>query len=310
MLTNDLIQKIKNNLFYRSRDIIGDYHDFSWDRYSNQLYIRDTEQNIRTWRLNSSQAVCVDIWGCVMLSQYKDTLINKIFRTNKKDWKIKFEYKDEQLLHEFRSTSIDVLLISDDLIILIENKFLESSEVYCYYFNKDDPECNGNYEVEPNGKYKKNYKQGKYGCAFNGLNIKCGITWEHTKYWDYIPCIYNVNPNQIYQPCPFFDQYQMMRNLCFGAAIEDRCRYGVINCLAYIDSEKCEISNKINNGNYINKLTNLMIDKSRLIFLPHSLIIAIAKSIVNQDINELNVWSDLGNWINEKITRAPSVAHG
>ena len=70
-ISNNKIERIKKNLFYRSVDAIPDYKNFKWHRYNNEP---DSD------KIKSSQALCIDFWGCLLLSNYKDNLINYLLQ--------------------------------------------------------------------------------------------------------------------------------------------------------------------------------------------------------------------------------------
>ena len=110
------IESIKENLFFRSQKAIPDYYSFDWHNFKG---------NIDTNKINSSQAIAIDFWGCLKLSQYKDQIINRLFSKNCDAWDIKFEYKNKNILSEKRPTQIDVKIESESFAIIIESKFTE-----------------------------------------------------------------------------------------------------------------------------------------------------------------------------------------
>jgi hypothetical protein len=248
--------------------MIIDYQIFPWDK--------DKFGNIRTMYPNSSQAIVLDIWGCISLSKYKDDIINIIFIPDnpQKDWQIRFEWREEyNFLHEFVRTCIDIIIYSGNLLFVIESKFSENHIDKCSWTegkerNGYKPECNGNYEIEIASFRKGN----SYKCACDGVNHGTGGTWGNIKYWEYIPKLYLLpyDINGDIKPCPFLYQYQIMRNLCIGKVFEEKYDYVVKNYLIFINSEKCNVSNKILNENYIEEVTKYLIDKNRLTFINYN----------------------------------------
>jgi len=163
-------------------------------------------------------------------------------------------------------------------------------------------ECNGNYEVENNFR-----KMNIYKCACEGVRQpnKFNI-WNNTRYWYYIQQIYSLpyDENKNIQPCPFLYQYQIMRNLCLGKAIEQSPHYTfkkVKNYLIYINSPKCYIHNKVNNENYFLELSKYLVEKDRFSCINYSNIIETAKLVIQKDLKELNIFFELEKWINEKV---------
>jgi len=298
MSVNEIfIENIKRNIFFRAQDIIKNYSTFLWHDYASEQ--------------NSSQVIAIDIWGCIVLSPYKDEIINSIFNECEENWEIEFEFRDrDNILNEGYNpknlydarTSIDVVLYCRDKVKFIESKFSENYFDICYYSKNY---CNGNYEIE---EYFKNQKKsGIYKCPFEGKKIR---------YWDFIPQIYNLpyDSNGNLMPCPFKFQYQIMRNLCLGKAIEKTSNKKISNYLMYINSPKCKMYDRINNQNYGDKLSKYLINKTRLSISHYNGIlnneigvINKAKNVVQNDSNELKIFDDLEKWINRKIDELPNL---
>src|SRR6056297_2754035 len=112
-INTTIINNIKNNIFYRSQAAIEDYHNFDW--HKNKIGIPDTD------KINSSQALTIDFWGCLRNSPEKDKIINYLFNRDEYDWDIKFEYTEKELLNEPKPTQRDVLLVSTKNAIVIES---------------------------------------------------------------------------------------------------------------------------------------------------------------------------------------------
>jgi hypothetical protein len=299
-IDEDLLSKIVENIFCRSRNAIYKMPFDGWHR-------DDGTKEIDTHKPNSSQAIVLDVWGCIMESQYKDLIINILFDLDEKDWKIDFEYVDEDNVTHLNETyyfdktknelidartRIDVLLTSANIIILTESKFIESNDDNCSQCYKN---CSGNYMVEPCF-----YQKRTASCAFSGKTLYRKP--NPIKYWDYIPLIYSLDKGKNYKPCPFYDQYQIMRNMCLGKALEKKTRKETVNHFVYIDSPKCYIAQKIQCKNYKQKITKDLIDKDRLIFHSYQEIINDIKNKIKAiNKNEYKVWVELEEWINHKI---------
>lgn len=275
------IKSIKKNLFYRSINSIDDYFNFDWHNYNG---------NIDTDKINSSQALAIDFWGCLKLSPYKNQLINIFFDKNNDDWEIKYEYVDKSILSEKRPTQIDVIVESETCAIIIESKFTEQDGGGCSQTNKTKQgfyQCNGKYEEQIN--------------PINNIKSKCALTGKGIKYWDYIDILTDFRKGKSYNPCPFNGgEYQWMRNICFAEAYAN-IKHKKNECfLVYYKSEKCSISKKVDNKIYLGKLKGKI--KNPKSFLPISYNQLLEKAILylDCDIGERQVWVDLQKWIKDK----------
>ena len=301
MLTEDEIDTIKSNIFHRSIDAIPNYQSFLWHT--------TTYKEITANLPKSSQAVVIDIWGCIALSPYRDKIINTLFNVDRENWEIIFEFRDKyNILHEYGKTSIDVALFSSDIGIFIESKFTETINDGCYYWR--ECKCNGDYCED-----QTLLRKGKFKCTFNAQWFKGdSLSKDYIKYWDYIPKIYNLPYDEKgdIKPCPFKNQYQIMRNLCLSKAIELSPLYEkikhTINYLAYFNSIKFDLYNKVLNNNYSEEIKKYLFDENSINFMHYNGllnkkygIIDLAKKVVENNINELNVFNELEIWINNKI---------
>lgn len=275
------IKSIKKNLFYRSINSINDYFNFDWHNYKG---------NIDTDKINSSQALAIDFWGCLKLSPYKNQLINMFFDKNGTNWELIYEYIDKSLLSEKRPTQIDIILESEKCAVIIESKFTEQDGGGCSQINKTKKgfyQCNGNYEHQTNPK--------------NNIKSKCSLIGKGIKYWDYIDILTNFKKDKTYNPCPFIGgEYQWMRNICFAEAYA-KTKHKKSDCfLVYYKSKKCSISEKVNDKTYLGKLKGKI--KNPNSFLPISYNELLEKAILylDFDTDEKQIWVDLQKWMNKK----------
>ena len=273
-ITHDKIASIKGNLFYRSRDIVSNYDEFPWHVYHN---------NVDTDKVQSSQALAIDFWGCLNSSEFKNELINNFFGKSANDWVIELEYTDSALLNEPTSTQIDVLLKSSECVIFIESKFTEQGGK-CSQPNK---KCNGNYQLQTNPE--------------NGIESKCSLTGKKIKYWDYIDKVTLFKKDDEYLPCPFKGiEYQWMRNICFAKAYSEH-NHGIQAeaYLFYYSSSKCHISKKVLDGEYLGKLKDKLITNFKAISYNDYLSFCI-DYLKHKDNEEIKVWLGLKEWLIEK----------
>jgi hypothetical protein len=269
--------KIKDNIFYRSINSIKDYNTFNWHKDSDKI--------------NSSQALAIDFWGCLKLSPYKDQLINLIFSKNGTGWDIEFEYVNKAILSETKaSTQIDILIKNNNYVIVIESKFTEKDGGGCSQINKTKEglyQCNGNYEDQINPK--------------NKIKSKCALTGKGINYWNFIDELTSFSKNNTYSPCPFKNgEYQWMRNICFAEAFAKRENLKAESYLVFLKSNKCSISQKVDNNTFLGKLEGNI--KSKLSFIPMSYNELVTKCILflEFDSNEKRIWIDLEKWILNK----------
>lgn len=277
-LTNAKINSIKKNLFHRSLDIIEDFHTFSWHQYKGNI---DTDQ------INSSQAIAIDFWGCIHSSPYKNELINELFGTEAEEWNIELEYTDCALLNEPTSTQIDVFLQSPQKVIFVESKFTEKGGPCTQPLKQ----CNGNYEIQTNQK--------------SGVRSKCALTGKKIRYWDFIEQVTDYKKDYDYTPCPFKGkEYQWMRTICFAKAYSDsHNKIPYAPYLFYYDSPKCPISGLVGKGNYLGTLEGHLKSPE---FEAKSYNDCIEKCIdflKSRDLDEMNVWEGLKQWISDKEAR-------
>ena len=276
------IESIKKNLFYRSINSIDDYYNFDWHNYKGEI---DTD------KINSSQALVIDFWGCIKLSPYKNQLINLFFNKNDDNWEIIFEYKNKSLLSEKRPTQIDLIVESEACAIIIESKFTEQDGGGCSQTNKTKQgfyQCNGKYEEQIN--------------PINNIKSKCALTGKGIKYWDYIDALTDFEKDKDYNPCPFKGgEYQWMRNICFAKAY---AKHKISECyLVYYKSEKCPISKNVNNGTYLGKLKGKIKDKKSFQPISYNELLGKAISYLDFDDVEKQIWVDLQKWIKNKEIR-------
>ena len=278
MINETKIQSIKDNIFPHSINAVSDYYTFDWHIGKNK--------EIDTDKIQSSQAVVIDVFGLLKQSPNKNLLINTLFNKSGEDWNIEFEYIDKKLLNEKKSTQIDIILSSSESIILIESKFTEDDSGECSQHPK---QCNGNYEEQTNPK--------------NNQQNKCALTAKNIKYWEYIPKIYKLNSNENYCPCPFKkNQYQIMRNLCFGIALSEKKNIDVDNYFIYYEHEVCPIYRKIIEENYFETQAKYLLDKKSIKTLSYNQILKKTIEILNEkNHDECIKWIELEKWLINKV---------
>jgi len=273
MTPAEKIDTIKKNLFYRSVDAIEDYHKFDW--HSDAA------------KLNSSQALTIDFWGCLKQSKFKNQLINILFNKNEQNWEIEFEYVDKKLLSEKKSTQIDILIKGVNTALILESKFTEKDGGGCSQVNRlknNNLQCNGNYELQINPN--------------NNIQSRCALTGKGIKYWKYIERTTHFIIDNDYSPCPFKKgEYQWMRNISFASAYSIEYKIKVETYLVYLDSAKCSISKKVSKGTYLGELKGKIKDSYSFMPISYNSLISRCIKYLEREENERKIWMDLEQWI-------------
>lgn len=253
-----------------------------------------SESNIKlrkdAYKINSSQALAIDFWGCIKLSPYKDRLINEIFNKKADGWDIKFEFKSKTNLNEKTPSQIDILIEIPDYAIIIESKFTEKSGGGCSLAKKNNNgilQCNGNYSSQTN--------------PLNNIVSSCPLSGKGIKYWDYISKLTKYDKDVDYSPCPFIKgEYQWMRNICFAEAYAEIANKHTESFLAYFQSPKCKISNDVDNNIYLGKLSDQLINPKAFSPISYNSLLDICLKCVEDDINEKLIWLELKKWMYNK----------
>src|SRR5690606_3679364 len=109
---------------------------------------------------------------------------------------------------EKKSTQIDILMKSKNIVLFIESKFTEKDGGGCSQIRNTVNgiyQCNGKYEEQINPK--------------NNIKSKCALSGKGINYWNFIDELTNYSKEKDYNPCPFKKgEYQWMRNICFAEA--------------------------------------------------------------------------------------------
>jgi len=280
-ISEEKLNRIKENIFPHSIDAI-DIETFDWHK--------NNYDDIQAYKPNSSQAVAIDVFGLLKLSKYKDRLINLYFNKSGEDWKIEFEWSDHELLNENPKfpTKIDVKIHNAENILLLECKFMEPD--FGSGCSKTKPK---NGDVECNGSYTPK----KFTL------IKCALTEiNKTKYWDYIPKIFEYEKEKDYETCPCrTNQYQLIRNLCIGKALSEKPpKKKIENYLIYYNSETCPLSKKIKEKTF---LENLKDEKSLKDISYNDLLTGFMNILKLNGQEEYYKWEELEKWLENKIKK-------
>lgn len=288
-LDRETESKIRDNIFYRSQGFLENYNNFDWHKFKGKA---------DSYKPQSSQALGIDVFGCLKLSPLRNELINSFFEIPGESWEIKFEFPGKNILNEPTPTQIDVVIKNNNTVYFVECKFTEAGGS-CSQTNKNKtagnlPQCNGNYELQTNPH-----------PDYNSVE-RCALTGKGIKYWDYIEKIFNYDASKDYQPCPFKgEEYQWMRNLCFAKAYSEQKHVESNFVVFYFDSDISKFAEKMKDNKHFGKISENQKDvlKGDLPpcykyrdFVNHCIYYCQSK---NHD-DERRVWEDLLKWLNKK----------
>lgn len=273
-------EKLLNNIFPASIAAIENIEEFPWHQ--------DRNRNIDSYKVQSSQALMIDVFGYLSICRNKDKIINTVFNVEDEEWKIIFEYVDEKLLNEPTSTQIDVMLQGKNTYILIECKFTENDGGRCSQpINKK--QCNGKYEIQTN--------------PLNNIQNKCALTGKGINYWKYIDLIYDYSSKESYSACPFKGgHYQWMRNLCFAYSLKEKTGKDVKSYICFDDANFCPMKKKFDK-NYLSEINQHVKQEYQFNIVTYQKII---ESAINISLDN-NVWKELKKWVVNKEIKTLSI---
>jgi hypothetical protein len=284
-----MFERIKDNLFPTARAAIENWEAFPWHR--------DRHGNIQTWKIGSSQALAIDVFGTIKISGERDRVLGGLAEEcglpADGPWALKLEWTDpDNLLCEPRPTQVDAIAFGQCAILVFECKFTEGGG-RCTQPNrigKGDHrglrQCNGTYALQVNPVNKK--------------KARCALTGKRVKYWEHIPRIFGLNAERDHRPCPFQgDAYQWMRNIVLADALAFAYDMPSAVIAAYADAPGFATAKKVRAGG----LPHQALSGAQLV-IPMSIqsIVALAQSLTDDP----KTWSGLAAWVERKITSVPA----
>ncbi len=223
-MNHELKLKIESNLFPLARPAVEPWDKFPWHL--------DRSSSCDTWKIHSSQALAIDVFGTLMMLQQSsraaifDSVCKKLNVPPGGPWQVHLEWLDPtNLLKEPRPTQVDAAAMGRFASILFEVKFTERQAGCCSQTQRlgrvGQAQCNGNFELQVN--------------PANQISNRCALTGKGIRYWEIIPQIFRLNPGDDYRPCPFRGQeYQWMRNLVLSRAIAEATHKHPAFAIAYM----------------------------------------------------------------------------
>lgn len=278
------LDAVKANLFPGSHAAIDDWIKFPWHR--------DRTGAIQTHKTESSQALAIDVFGTIKVSDERDRILGALALQcgvpGDGPWTLNLEWTDpDNLLREPRQTQVDAIAFGKLGILVIECKFTEDGGG-CSQPNQLTKgahsglrQCNGDYAPQTN--------------PINGREARCALTGKGVRYWEVIPEVFGLDPEQEYRPCPFKgDAYQWMRNVVLAETLASA--HGVSGAMiaAYADGECFATAQKVHSG-----LLGRAAPSGRKLMAPisYQAIVTLAKSVSERE----GEWNALAEWIERKI---------
>ena len=296
MLDENTILKLKANLFKAAHPAIDSYgwHNFPW--HSNP------GGGIDTYKIHSSQALAIDLFGTIKTSKDRDRVMDqlalKVGLPTGGPWSIEWEWIDEENNHlgELHRTQVDVSARSPHALIFFECKFTENDGGICSQVhpikvcgpNKGIVQCSGNYVLQQNGA--------------NGRAERCALTGKDILYWDVIPHVFGYSKDEDYSPCPFVGpEYQWMRNLtaCWQYAQMNNLKPALL--LIYAEGEGLAMAKKARPAQWDALVNRMRLNRTSITLERYSFqeILTLARDTA---VTEKETFRELFRWVQHKIT--------
>jgi len=283
--SEEIINKIKSNLVPSSYKAIWDWKKYPW---------HTTTRGIDTWQPNSSQALAIDLFGTLAVSEKLDIVMNDFAQKHGLPlgghWTINLEWKDPQnLLNEKRQSQIDALASNDKTLIFFDCKFTESDAGACSQPElpsagpiKGLKKCDGKYMI-PTELGNRNIAR----CALSGIGIR---------YWCIIPEVFYYNQALDYDPCPFKGPwFQWMRNVvgCYERARVQGLRPAFF--VIYADSELFPMPKKLKGKEWKGFTSKVRDEKITVGARSYQQLVSDALAATDED----PVYKELKRWVHD-----------
>lgn len=218
--------RIEHNLFRGARWVLTERPAFPWHR--------DGAGAVTASRLQSSQALAVDLFGTVERLSSRDAIVDAwtdaLGLPMCGPWCVETEYLVEpDLLGEPRRSQLDALAVGHDGLVVFECKFTETNGGACSQTrtlsrgaHRGLRQCDGSYHVQTN--------------PVTGSTGRCALTAKGVIYWKLIPELLAIDAEADHDPCPFAGGwYQWMRNIVAARALSVSAGKAGAFVLAYAD---------------------------------------------------------------------------
>jgi len=284
-----IIPAIQANLFPEAHQGISNWASFPWHKGGSG--------QPETHKLNSSQALAIDVFGTIMTRAERSIILNRLAdelgfpQSNHWDLHLEWISPSNPLREINQHTQVDVLAESEDALIFFECKFTETDGGTCSQpkplvkgAHKGLMQCNGNYALQPN--------------PANGKINRCALSAKGIRYWEMIPEVFRYNAGVDQSPCPFAGPwYQWMRNMTNAYAIAQESGRRAAFCLVYADAPGLPVADMVHSDRWKTFLSQTRQDRLPVGAISYQAIVRIANESVNSE-----EWNQLEQWVSRKIT--------
>lgn len=259
---------------------------------------RDSKGGVTAGRLQSSQALAVDVFGTLQAlidpSRGIDALMAKMGIPETGQWKIELERTiSSTILGEPRPTQVDASAESETALVFFECKFTETDGGSCSQTkriggrsrNRGTRQCTGDYVMQVN--------------PVNGVRSRCALTGKGIRYWEHVPRVLEIDSAVDHRPCPFRGGwYQWMRNLVACDVIAQSSGKHGIFVLLYVDGPFA-MSEKVASPEWRDFCSLTEGKAVRLLTLSYQDFLACAIKAATPE--DAYVLKRLGEWVKRKI---------
>ncbi len=285
---SNIISAIQANLFPPAHKAIPDWKIFPWHIGNNQ--------QPDTHKLNSSQALAIDVFGTIKTHPNCTNILNHLAGIlnipQSTRWELDLEWiaPTNPLCEINQHTQVDVLAQSDEALIFFECKFTEPDGGNCSQpkpltsgAHKGWIQCNGNYVLQTN--------------PANGKTNRCALSAKKIRYWEVIPEIFLYDAGVDHSPCPFAGSwYQWMRNMTNAYAIAQESGRRAVFCLVYADASGLQVANMVHSDHWRTFLSKVRPDCVPVHAISYQDVVKMAKAV-----GQSEEWDQLEEWVSRKI---------
>jgi hypothetical protein len=290
------ITAIQANLFLEAHNAISNWESFPWHKGASG--------QPDTHKLNSSQALAIDVFGTIMTRAERTSILNRLAdelgfpQSNHWDLHLEWVSTSNPLREINQHTQVDVLAESKDALIFFECKFTETDGGTCSQprplikgAHKGLVQCNGNYAPQTN--------------PITGKVNRCALSAKGIRYWDVIPEVFKFDAGANYSPCPFAGTwYQWMRNITNAHAIAQENGRRAAFCLVYADAPGLAMSEMVHSNRWQDFIAHVRLDHMPVLAISYQDVLKMA-----DEADHAGGWEVLNQWVAHKIQLAAEKKH-
>jgi hypothetical protein len=277
------------NLFEGAQAAVLPWGKFRWHSAAGEGW--------DTWKEHSSQALAIDVFGALQLSDQRDVVLDRLAAElalpTGGPWQVSLEWHDpHNYLKERQPTWVDAVAESPRSLIFFECKFTESDGGSCSQTQplKTGPhkglvQCNGSYMWQVN--------------PATGREARCTLTDKGIRYWEVIPRVFDY-ADESYFECPFRGAwFQWMRNLTVCAEYARQRNLRPAFVVVYADAPSLPMARRVQSPEWQRLVGRLQSDQIAFQAIAFQTLTALAQAA--DPANSL--WAQLADWVRGKIER-------